>query len=50
MANQVELFSKSHKVLGMERTIDQAVEKIRVNAAWLERDSQVIKSFLKTYE
>lgn len=49
MATDLEEFSKNHKVLGMERTIDQAIEKIRVNVGWLERDTQLIASFLKTH-
>ncbi|KAK3914792.1 Puromycin-sensitive aminopeptidase [Frankliniella fusca] len=47
MASNLEEFSKNHSVLGMERTIDQAIEKMRVNASWLERDMQLIKSLLE---
>lgn len=47
-AKEVEEFFKEHPTPGTERTIQQAVESIRMHAAWLARDQAAIESFLKT--
>ncbi len=46
-ADDVESFFGKNKTEGIERTVAQAVEQIRSNAAWLERDSGKIKKFLQ---
>lgn len=47
-AIEVEEFFKQHPTPGSERTIQQAVESIRMHAAWLARDQAAIEDFLKT--
>lgn len=47
MANEVEQFFKANKCPGTERTVQQSVESIRLNAAWLQRDEDNIRKFLK---
>lgn len=46
MATEIEQFFKENKFPGTERTVQQSLEKIRLKAAWLERDSDKIKVFL----
>ncbi|ALC43653.1 Psa [Drosophila busckii] len=46
-AREVEEFFKSTQIPGCERTVMQAVETIRLNAAWLDRDSEALSSYLK---
>ena len=46
-ADEVEIFFKKNTAPGIERTVAQALEQIRSNAAWLERDSGKIKKFLQ---
>lgn len=46
LATEVEQFFKDHKSPGTERTVQQAVETIRLNAAWLDRDTAAIKAYL----
>ena len=48
MAIEVEAFFKEHKSPGTERTVQQAVETIRLNAAWLNRDKVAIESYLSS--
>lgn len=45
-ANEVEQFFKDHKSSGTERTVQQAIETIRLNCAWLKRDLHAIKTYL----
>ncbi|XP_076380001.1 puromycin-sensitive aminopeptidase isoform X3 [Megalopta genalis] len=45
-ANDVENFFKEHPTPGTERTVQQSVESIRLNVAWLARDLDSIKEFL----
>ncbi|KYB28321.1 Puromycin-sensitive aminopeptidase-like Protein [Tribolium castaneum] len=45
-AKEVEEFFKTHDISGTERTVQQAVETIRLNAAWLKRDTNAIKNYL----
>ncbi|XP_022902061.2 puromycin-sensitive aminopeptidase [Onthophagus taurus] len=46
MAVEVEQFFRDHKSPGTERTVQQAVETIRLNAAWLARDKDAITAYL----
>lgn len=46
----IDIAKSPSRVLGIERSIDQAVEKIRVNAAWLDRDLPVMQSFLASFK
>ncbi len=45
-ADQIEKFFKTHDAPGIERTIQQALESIRLHADWWERDKEAIKGFL----
>src|SRR5574337_794672 len=46
-AKDVEAFFKKNPVPGAVRTVKQAVEQIYSNDAWLKRDRQKIRDFLK---
>ncbi|XP_032596884.1 puromycin-sensitive aminopeptidase isoform X2 [Drosophila grimshawi] len=46
-AREVEEFFRTNQIPGCERTVSQAVETIRLNAAWLERDREKLTEFLK---
>ncbi|KAJ8958114.1 hypothetical protein NQ318_006043 [Aromia moschata] len=46
MSAEVEAFFREHKSPGTERTVQQAVETIQLNTAWLKRDSAAIKKYL----
>jgi len=48
MATDVETFFKQNPIRGTERTVQQSVEYIRINASWLARDLKVISDFLDT--
>lgn len=48
LAKDVESFFESHPTPGTERTVQQSVESIRLNAAWLARDKDSIKKYLTT--
>ncbi|XP_046484591.1 puromycin-sensitive aminopeptidase isoform X1 [Neodiprion pinetum] len=45
-ALEVEQFFADHPTPGTERTVQQSLETIRLNAAWLARDREAIKSYL----
>lgn len=45
-AQEVAKFFQDFKIPGTERAVDQTLEKIRINAAWLARDSDSIKAYL----
>ena len=45
-AAEVEAYFASHKWPGTERSVQQAVESIRLNADWLSRDQAAIKGYL----
>lgn len=45
-AIEVTEFFAKHEFPGTERTVSQAVETIRLNAAWLQRDSKAVKEYL----
>src|SRR5205085_10526873 len=46
-ANDIHDFFKKNLALGIERTVAQAIEQIRSNAAWYARDEENISLFLK---
>jgi puromycin-sensitive aminopeptidase len=46
-ATDIALFLKKHPAPGTERTVQQILEHIRSNAAWLARDRKGIAAFLK---
>lgn len=48
MADEVTQFFKENKSPGTERTVQQAVETIQLNAAWLKRDSEAISKYLNS--
>lgn len=48
MSTEVETFFREHKSPGTERTVQQAVETIQLNTAWLKRDSAAIKKYLSS--
>jgi puromycin-sensitive aminopeptidase len=48
-AVEAETFFREHEFPGTERTIQQSVEQIRLNAAWLKRDAAKVGEFLKMY-
>ena len=48
-ADEVEAFFASNKFSGVDRAVAQCVEKIRINEAWLKRDSEEIEAFLSSY-
>ena len=45
-AAEVEAFFKDKDTPGADRSISQALETIRLNAAWLERDRAAVKDWL----
>lgn len=45
-AQEVDEFFKNHKFPGTERTVQQSLETIRLNEAWLKRDEASIRQFL----
>uniref|UniRef100_T1J5J3 Pleckstrin homology domain-containing family A member 8 n=1 Tax=Strigamia maritima TaxID=126957 RepID=T1J5J3_STRMM len=45
-AREVEKFFTEHKLAGAERSVQQSVEKIRLNADWLNRDEEKIGQWL----
>jgi len=49
MAKTVELYFEAHQMPGSERNVSQAVETIRLNAAWLTRDAAAIKTVLTEF-
>lgn len=49
-AEEVENFFKQNGCVGAERTIQQACETIRLNAAWLKRDYEKLHNFLEVIQ
>lgn len=45
-ATEIENFFNEHKISGTERTVQQAVETIHLNVAWLARDTDAIRTYL----
>ncbi|XP_063599829.1 puromycin-sensitive aminopeptidase-like [Penaeus indicus] len=50
MASEVEAFFQERLIPGTERTVQQSLETIRLNAAWLQRDQDAIKKYLTELE
>jgi puromycin-sensitive aminopeptidase len=48
MAQEIDEFFKENKFPGTERTVQQSIEKVRLNASWLARDGEAIKKFLES--
>lgn len=48
-ALEIENFFKSHDFPGTERTVQQSIETIKLNTAWLQRDLAKITEYLKNY-
>lgn len=47
MVKDIEEFFQKHSISGTERTVQQSLETIRLNVAWLKRDKDSIEEFLK---
>lgn len=47
-AEEISKFFEKNKFPGAERTIQQSLEKIRINASWLVRDKEALRTFLST--
>ncbi|XP_062515092.1 puromycin-sensitive aminopeptidase-like [Corticium candelabrum] len=47
-AKEIEAFFAAHPAPGAERAVQQAIERVCLNAAWLARDSNAIESWLQT--
>lgn len=47
MADQLEDFFVTNDTRGTARAVQQTLERVRINAAWLKRDLSCIKSFLE---
>ncbi|HEY4499652.1 MAG TPA: M1 family metallopeptidase [Candidatus Paceibacterota bacterium] len=45
-AKEIQQFFRTHKAPGAERTIQQVLERVRSNAAWLARDQKDLQRFL----
>lgn len=45
-AIEIENFFKEHHCVGTERTVQQSVESVRLNAAWLGRDAEAVGIYL----
>lgn len=48
-AHEVEVFFRNHSFPGTERTVQQSIETINLNAAWIERDLVKITKYLENY-
>ncbi len=46
VALEVEEYFGNHPIAGTSRSVEQGVENIRLNAAWLARDANSIKNYL----
>ncbi|XP_043289378.1 puromycin-sensitive aminopeptidase isoform X2 [Venturia canescens] len=49
-AANVEAFFETHPTPGTERAVQQSVETIRLNAAWLNRDKEAIEKYLLSWQ
>jgi len=47
-AQEVERFFAQNSFPGTERTVQQSVEGIRLNEAWLKRDQALFENFLSS--
>lgn len=50
MAQELEKFFNENNAPGTDRAVQQSIENVRLNAAWLDRDTQAIKTYLKSYD
>jgi len=48
MAAEVEKFFTENSFAGTERTVQQSIESIRLNAAWLQRDEHSLREHLQS--
>ena len=48
-ANEVEAFFEANPVAGAQRTVQQSLESIRLNARWLELNADQIANWLNTH-
>lgn len=48
-ANEIENFFKTNDFPGVERTVQQALETIKLNVAWLDRDLDNLTNFFKNF-
>lgn len=48
-AHEVEIFFRNHSFPGTERTVQQSIETINLNAAWIDRDLARITKYLEKY-
>jgi puromycin-sensitive aminopeptidase len=48
-AREVESFFSKNPFPGTERTVQQSLENIRLNAEWLSRDADAIKTFINNF-
>jgi puromycin-sensitive aminopeptidase len=48
-AVEIENFFKQNEFQGAERTVQQSIETVRLNAAWLNRDIVDIREYFKNY-
>lgn len=50
MAKEIEAFFVDHPAPSAERTVKQSLEMIRLQEAWLERDSVPLQRYLKSFK
>ena len=48
-ANEVEAFFEANPVAGAQRTVQQSLESIRLNARWLELNADQIAAWLNSH-
>lgn len=48
-ALETEEFFKTHNVPNTKRSVEQSIETVRLNAAWLKRDLASMKEFFEKY-
>lgn len=48
MAKELETFFEENKFPGAERTIQQSIETVLLNASWLQRDGEAMKNYLSS--
>ncbi len=49
-AEEIERFFISNQFAGSQRAVQQALESIRLKAAWLAKDGEQIKKFLSEFD
>jgi aminopeptidase N len=48
-AQEVDKFFKEHQFKGTEPSVEQALESIRIQVEWLQRDKEILAKFLSSY-